>query len=136
MEFEQVVGGHGEASFGSDGGSSAAVESADAAVVFGVAEDRLDDVLSLPVERGAVLGRQDVAHEVIDAAAPARPGRASKARLGPDQDRDAVAREALDLLGVPVTGISNNHFRELAHARGLELAPGRGDRPFEMSEVG
>ena len=70
----------------------AAVEAGDAAVVFGVAEDGLDDVLSLPVERLAVFGGQDAAHEVEDAALPTGPGCGPEPRFGPDQDRDAVAR--------------------------------------------
>jgi hypothetical protein len=105
VELEQVVGGHAEPPFGHDGGSSAAMESGDTAVVFGVAEPGLDDVLSLWVERLAVLGGADVAHEVVDPAAPARHGRCSQAGSGPDQDGDAVAGEPLDLLGVPVARV-------------------------------
>jgi hypothetical protein len=46
------------------------VEAGEAAVVFGVTEDGLDDA----VERLAVLGGRDAAHEVIDAAGPAGRG--------------------------------------------------------------
>jgi len=132
-----LCGGHAEAPFGADGGSSAAVgKRGDAAVVFGVAEDGLDDVLSLSVERLAVLGGQDAAHEVIEPAAPARPGCGSQARLGPDQDRDAVGGEPLDLLGVPVAGVGDDDVGKLADAGGREFAAGRGDGPFEVPEVG
>jgi hypothetical protein len=47
VEFAEVVGGGDEAPFGAGGGSSAAGEAGEAAVVFGVAEDRFD-------ERGAL----------------------------------------------------------------------------------
>src|SRR3954468_1708155 len=82
VELEQVVGGHAETPLGADGGSAAAVETGGAAVGFGVAKHRLDDVLSLPVERLAVLGGQHTAHEVIDPAAPARPGRGRRPDSG------------------------------------------------------
>jgi hypothetical protein len=104
--------------------------------VFGVAEHGLDDVLSLPVERLAVLGGQDAAHEVIDPAAPTRPGRGPQARLGPDQDRDAVAGQALDLLGVPVARVRDNDVWKLGDASRREFAAGGVDGPFEVSEVG
>jgi hypothetical protein len=125
VQLEQVVGGHGQAPFGADGGSPAAVEPADAAVVFGVGEDRLDDVLSLLVERFAVLGREHVAHEVIDAAAPARPRCCSEPGVGSDQDGDAGAGEPLDLLAVPVARIGEDHAREFGHARGPQARVGR-----------
>lgn len=42
VEFEEVVGGGDEAPFGACGGSAASGEARERAVVFGVAEDRLD----------------------------------------------------------------------------------------------
>src|SRR3954468_13661332 len=73
VELDEVVGGGHEAPFGAGGGSSAAVKAREAAVVFGVAEDRLDELASLLVEGAAELGVEDAAHEVIGAAVPARP---------------------------------------------------------------
>jgi len=136
VELEEVVGGHAEPPFGSDGGSSAAVEAGDATVVLRIAEHGLDDVLSLPVERLAVLGGKDAAHEVIDPAAPARSGCGSQAGLGPDQDRDALGGQALDLLGVPVAGVRDDHAWKVGDSSGQELSAGGGDGPFEVSQVG
>jgi hypothetical protein len=72
VEFAEVVGGSHESPFGAGGGSAAAVESGEAAVVLGVAEDRLDELGALLVELLAELGGEDQAHEVIGAAVPAR----------------------------------------------------------------
>src|SRR3954467_9377893 len=58
VNLREVVCSHGEPPFGSDRGSAAAVKLGDAAIVLGVAEDRLDDVLALPVQPLAVLGRE------------------------------------------------------------------------------
>jgi hypothetical protein len=62
----------------------------------------LDDVLPPLVEGLAMCGGQDAAHEVEDPALPAGPGCGSQARLGPNENGDAVAGEALDLLAMPV----------------------------------
>ena len=51
VELEEVVGGGDQAPFGADGGSASSVEAGEAAVVFGVAEQGLDQVLALAVER-------------------------------------------------------------------------------------
>jgi hypothetical protein len=42
VELDEVVGRRHEAPFGADGGSAAAMKADEAAVVFGVAEDRLN----------------------------------------------------------------------------------------------
>lgn len=56
VELDEVVGGRHEPPFGAGGGSAAAVEAGEAAVVFGVAENRLDQLLALLVEPASLLG--------------------------------------------------------------------------------
>src|SRR3954449_336384 len=73
VELDEVVGGGHQPPFGPCGGSAASGEAGEAAVVLGVAEDRLDQLGALFVEPAAALGGQDRAHEVIGAAVPARP---------------------------------------------------------------
>src|SRR4051812_17161416 len=68
----EVVGRGHEAPFGARGGPAAAVKAAEAAVVFGVAEDRLDELAALAVEHASTFGCEDAAHEVVGAAVPAR----------------------------------------------------------------
>jgi len=56
-ELEQVVGGGDQAPFRATGGSAAALEAVDAAVEFGVCEDRFDHLGALAVDLRAGLGR-------------------------------------------------------------------------------
>ena len=49
VALEEVVGGGDQAPLGPDGGSAASVEAVDAAVVFGVGEDRLDELSATSV---------------------------------------------------------------------------------------
>src|SRR3954452_322071 len=72
VELDEVVGRGHEARFGARGGPAAAVKAAEAAVVFGVAEDRLDELAALAVEHASTFGCEDAAHEVVGAAVPAR----------------------------------------------------------------
>src|SRR5439155_5536049 len=67
-ELEQVVGGGDQPPLGSAGGQSSSLEAVGAAVVFGLAEDRLDRLHALAVQRASKLGPQHGAHEVITAA--------------------------------------------------------------------
>jgi len=75
VELQQIVGGSDQAPFRANGRSSSSVEPLDATVELGVGEDRLDQLLSLAVELGAVVGRQDAAYERVEVAVPARPRR-------------------------------------------------------------
>src|SRR4051794_41677801 len=75
VEFAQVVGGGHQSPFGAGGGASAAVEADEPAVVFDVAEDRLDQLAALLVERGPDIGGEHEAHEVVGAAVPSWPAR-------------------------------------------------------------
>src|SRR4051794_2317840 len=70
VELEEVVGSGDQAPFGPGGRSVAPGEAREPAVVFGVAEDRLDQLLSLAVQLVAEIGGQDRAHEVVGAAVP------------------------------------------------------------------
>src|SRR3954449_6671284 len=75
VKLAEVVGGGHEPPFGTDGGAAASLELREAAVVFGVAEDRLDRLAALLVELAAEVGREHRAHEVVGAAVPAGPFR-------------------------------------------------------------
>src|SRR3954451_11414791 len=97
VEFDEVVGGGDQSPFGAGGGAAASGEAGEAAVVFGVTEDRLDQLFALRVELVTALGRERVAHEVIGAAGPAGPGAAAAAGVGRDQHRDAIAGDLVHL---------------------------------------
>ena len=62
VELDEVVGGGDEPPLGAGCGSSAAVKADEAAVVFGVAEDGLDELAALLVEAAAERGLEDAAH--------------------------------------------------------------------------
>src|SRR5947209_18548224 len=73
VELEEVMGGRDQSPFGPRGGAAASGEARESAVVFGVAEDRFDELFALSVELVAAVGGQRGAHEVIGAAGPAWP---------------------------------------------------------------
>ena len=133
------------------GGSPRLAKSGEPAVVFGVAEDRLDQLRSLLVELGAVLGREHAAHEVIRrcwccagrsgtgcsirraaraldmARPPARPR--GRARSPASQNRRAEA-----LVGLPhhISSVE----RDARGLVGLGLGAWRGTLPCGQSERG
>src|SRR5215210_2706983 len=72
VELEEVMGGRDQSPFGPGGGSAASGEAGESAVVFGVTEDRFDELFALSVELVAAFFGQRGAHEVIGAAGPAR----------------------------------------------------------------
>src|SRR3954469_14899929 len=92
VKLAEVVGGGHEPPFGTDGGAAAALEPGEAAVVFGVAEDRFDRLAALLVELAAEVGREHRAHEVVGAAVPAGPFRLVLAAGGGGGGRPCVAR--------------------------------------------
>src|SRR3954449_12086805 len=93
VKFAEVVGGGHEPPFGAEGGAAASLELGEAAVVFGVAEDRFDRLAALLVELAAEVGREHRAHEVVGAAVPAGPFRLVLAAAGGGggQHHDALA---------------------------------------------
>jgi hypothetical protein len=112
VEFEQVVRGREQSPLGPDGRAAAAQEAVGGAVGLDLPEDRLDDRLTLAVERCTVLGREDAAHEVIEPATTTRP------RLfcdGPRLGRRAVA--GLGRRG-PRSRCSSSSPRRPARSRG------------------
>ena len=68
---------------------------------------------------------------------PSQPGRAPCAdhRVGRDQHLEAVGEQVLDLVGVPVAGVSEHRPRPLGHAGVLEFAQRGVDHRFELPEV-
>ena len=58
VELEEVVRGRDQPPFGAGGSAPAAEEAGEAAVVLGVAEDRLDQCPGVGVELAAVVGRE------------------------------------------------------------------------------
>src|SRR3954451_756533 len=100
VKLAEVVGGGHEPPFGTDGGAAGSLELREAAVVFGVAEDRLDRLAALLVELAAEVAREHRAHEVVGAAVPAGPFGLvlAAAGVGRDQHCDAVAGDRVHLL--------------------------------------
>src|SRR3954471_18388782 len=93
VQLEQVVRRGDQSPLGPGGGSATSGEADEAAVVFGVAEDRLDQLRALLVELAAAFGGENRAHEVIGAAVPAGPhiGVLASAGVGGDQDGGPLA---------------------------------------------
>jgi hypothetical protein len=125
VELEEVVGGGDQAPPGPDGGSAASVEAVDAAVVFGVGKDRLDELLATSVEAGSQLGAQDLAHEAVEAAVPAGPvalafadGRLDwrewNAQDGTTRQALQIIAETVQFLGPAAPNTIATDYRDLA----------------------
>jgi hypothetical protein len=94
VELQEVVGGHQQPPFGSDGRSAATQEPVHAAVGLHLAKDGFDAALASQVELLAPVGREHAAGEVVKPAAPARPGFLAPVGVGSDQRRMPSAQSA------------------------------------------
>src|ERR1700761_8552554 len=81
VEFEEIVGGRDESPFRPRGGPASSHEPVAPAVVFDLAEGRLDSFAGA-VERLPSLGAETPAHERIEPAVPAGPGPVAQAAVG------------------------------------------------------
>src|ERR1019366_8082932 len=70
---------------------------------------------------------KDAAHERGVAAVPARAGAFALVAVRSDQDLDAVADEAFNLLLMPVAGVRESNLRLLLDSCGFEFFAGGGD---------
>ena len=92
--------------------------------------------LALGVERAALVGGQDAAHERVEPAVPARPCAGALVGVGRNEHRQSLAGQALHLDLVPVAGVGEHDLGRLLDAGPRELAAGRGDHRLELAEVG
>jgi hypothetical protein len=82
------------------------------------AVDRFDDGLAAGEQCAAVVGGEDGAHPVVDAAEAAWSGLVAIG-VGRDKRLHSVGGERLDLRPIPVAGIGEHSFRLCVDARGV-----------------
>src|SRR4051794_25708866 len=74
VKLQQIVRGGDQPPLRARRDSAAALEAVDATVELCVGEGRLNHCAAPSVELAAMIGRQDSAHEGVEAAVPARAG--------------------------------------------------------------
>lgn len=83
----------------------------------------------------ADVARQGAAHEVIQAAVPARPCSAAFAGVRRDQRRDVTQHKLVHLRLMPVARVGDDDLQLLADAGLLQLALRRRDHRLKTAEV-
>lgn len=101
-----------------------------------VSANTVDHVLSLAVERAAVFGGQDAAHEGLGAAVPAGSWCFSTAGIGRDEYLGASGDDVLHLVKMPVAGVGEHRPKRVVDAGVAQLALGGLDHRLEVAEVG